>query len=61
VNEKACRNCHTLTTGNICPNCKSTALSDDWTGIVVILDPGESYIAEKLNVKKPGRYALKVR
>jgi DNA-directed RNA polymerase subunit E" len=62
MREKACRNCHALTTGSICPNCKSTNLSDDWTGIVVIMDPEGSYIAEKLGVKKTsGRYALKVR
>lgn len=62
MREKACRNCHALTTGSICPSCKSTNLSDDWTGIVVIMDPEGSYIAEKLGVKKTsGRYALKVR
>jgi DNA-directed RNA polymerase subunit E" len=50
-----------LTVGSICPNCKTPTLSDDWTGIVVILDAEESQIAKKLNLKKPGRYALKVR
>ncbi|MBS7643357.1 DNA-directed RNA polymerase, subunit E'' [Candidatus Bathyarchaeota archaeon] len=61
MSEKACRNCHTLTVGSICPNCKTATLSDDWTGIAIILDSEESQIAKKLNLKKPGRYALKVR
>ncbi len=66
---RACRQCHYLTTENICPNCGSTNLSSSFTGIVVILpgrDPHEdprktSYIAERLNIDKPGKYALKVR
>ena len=59
--EKACRNCHAITTGNVCPNCKTTSLSDDWTGILIIINPEESKVAEKLGITKPGRYALKVR
>jgi DNA-directed RNA polymerase subunit E" len=66
---KACRDCHFLTTETQCPNCKSTNLSTSYTGIVVILpgrvaraDPRRSsYIAERLNIEKPGKYALKVR
>ena len=61
MNEKACRSCHTITSGNICPNCKTTNLSDDWTGILIIINPEGSKIAEKLGITKPGRYALKVR
>jgi len=66
---KACRQCHYLTIENQCPNCKSTNLSSSYTGIVVILpakdlhdDPRKSsYIADRLNIDKPGKYALKVR
>lgn len=69
VKLKACRQCHFLTTESQCPNCKSTNLSSSFTGIVVILpgrDPHEdprktSYIADRLNIDKPGKYALKVR
>ncbi|MGD2073171.1 MAG: transcription elongation factor subunit Spt4 [Candidatus Thorarchaeota archaeon] len=58
-----------MTTENQCPNCKSTNLSTSYTGIVVVLpgkDPTEdprktSYIAARLNIDKPGKYALKVR
>ncbi|TFG09995.1 DNA-directed RNA polymerase, subunit E'' [Candidatus Thorarchaeota archaeon] len=66
---KACRQCHYLTSENICPNCKSTNLSTSYTGIVVILPPRNSdedpqdtsYIADRLGISKPGKYALKVR
>jgi DNA-directed RNA polymerase subunit E" len=66
---KACRDCHYLTNETQCPNCRGTSLSTSYTGIVVILpgrkpkdDPrSTSYIAERLNIDKPGKYALKVR
>jgi DNA-directed RNA polymerase subunit E" len=58
---RACRNCHLIITTNICPECKSTSVSDDWTGVVVIIDPDKSQIAKTLEIKKPGRYALRVR
>lgn len=58
---KACKNCHFITSGYICPNCKSTNLSDDWTGIAIIVDADKSLIAQKMSVIKPGRYAIRVR
>ena len=58
---RACRNCHLIITANTCPECKSTNVSDDWTGVVVIIDPEKSQIAKTLDIKKPGRYALRVR
>ena len=66
---KACRECHYLTTESQCENCKSTNLSTSYSGVVVILpgrdvheDPRKSsYIADRLNIDKPGKYALKVR
>jgi len=59
--EKACRDCHLIVSGYICPNCKSTNLSEDWTGIVIILDPENSLIAKKMETEKPGRYAIRIR
>jgi len=66
---KACKACHYLTNESMCPNCKGTNLSTSYTGIVVILpgkdaheDPRKSsYVASRLNIEKPGKYALKVR
>ena len=45
----------------VCPICGSSALSKDWSGYVVIIDPKGSIIAEKLGITLPGSYALKVR
>ena len=58
---KACRKCHYITEGSVCPICKSTSLTTDYSGIVIIIDPEKSEIAKKLQLKHPGMYALKVR
>lgn len=59
----ACRNCRLildLTVGK-CPNCRKDDFSDDWTGLVIVIDSKGSWVAEKLNLTKEGRYAIKVR
>ncbi len=61
MNEKACRVCHMISNGPICPNCKSTNLSDDWTGVIIVIDPTNSQIAQKMKISAPGKYALRVR
>ena len=58
-NLNACKNCHILTSENICPHC-AVPTSKRWRGYVIIRDPSKSQIAEKMNIKKPGKYALKV-
>lgn len=57
---RACKNCHLLTEKNVCPVC-SVPTSTKWVGYLIIRDPARSQIAEKMNIKKPGKYALKVR
>lgn len=61
MSEKACTSCHTITTGNACPKCKTSSLSDDFSGLVIVFDPEGSVIAKAMNIKEKGRYALKVR
>jgi DNA-directed RNA polymerase subunit E" len=58
---KACKVCHVMTTKSHCPFCKSTNLSESFSGLVLIFDPENSIIAQKLNINKPGEYALQVR
>ena len=58
--EKACRRCKVITTGKVCPNCKSTDLSADWSGIIVVFDPVNSKVAKTLDITSPNKYALKV-
>lgn len=61
MTEKACRNCNFIGEASTCLNCGGTSLSDDWAGYVVVLDPENSEIAKRLNITRPGKYALKVR
>ncbi len=59
--EKACRKCHLITTGTLCAKCKTATLSDDFSGLVIIIDPKKSEIAKLMGIKEKGRYALRVR
>lgn len=61
MTEKACKDCRFISNGPVCPNCKSTNLSDDWSGLVVVMDPSVSEVAKRMDIKAPGRYALRVR
>ena len=59
--ERACRNCRMIVEEDVCPKCKSSSLSNDWVGYVVIVNPENSMIAKRLNITSAGKYALKVR
>ena len=59
--EKACRNCHLVSERSVCPNCRSTDLSDDFTGLVIVLDPKNSHIAKSMGIEEKGRYAIRIR
>ncbi len=61
MSEKACANCHFITKENVCPKCRSTTLSEDFGGIVIVFDPQNSAVAKAMKIKDKGRYALKVR
>ena len=61
MSEKACTNCHFITKENVCPKCRSTSLSEDFGGLVIVFDAEESAIALVMKIKDKGRYALKVR
>ncbi len=50
-----------ISNGPVCPNCKSTNLSDDWTGLVVVLDAANSEVARLMGIKVSGRFAIRVR
>ncbi len=61
MSEKACRECHLISYGNVCPSCKASSLSEDFSGLIIIFDPENSAIAQVMKVKEKGRYALRVR
>lgn len=58
-NLRACKNCHILVDSDICPIC-SIPTSKRWRGYVIIRDPSSSQVAKKMNITRPGKYALKV-
>lgn len=60
VREMACRKCKCVTIGKVCPACKSSDLTPDWSGSVLIVDPTNSVIAKSLGITEKGKYALKV-
>jgi DNA-directed RNA polymerase subunit E" len=58
--EVACKKCKAITIGKVCPVCKSSDLSPDWSGIILVFDPSKSQIASTLEIIAPHKYALKV-
>lgn len=58
---RACRKCKNISDENICPICKGTEFSDDYSGLLIVFDPENSVLAEKLETDEPGNYALKIR
>ncbi|HYC26661.1 MAG TPA: transcription elongation factor subunit Spt4 [Nitrososphaerales archaeon] len=60
MKELACRKCRMLTTEKACPNDGSTELSNEWSGLIIVINAEKSQVAKTLSILKPGRYALKV-
>ncbi len=58
---RACRLCKNINEETVCPVCKNTEFSEDYSGLLVVVDPENSILAEKLNTKEQGNYALKIR
>ncbi|MGA2574168.1 MAG: transcription elongation factor subunit Spt4 [Candidatus Methanomethylicaceae archaeon] len=58
----ACRKCKYILGEDEtkCPHCGGSEFSDEWSGIVIILDT-TSELAQIIGAKKAGRYAIKVR
>ena len=60
MEERACRKCRALTIHSACPIDGSKNLSDEWSGLIVILDPERSDVARSMGFNTAGRFALKV-
>ncbi|MCP4761013.1 MAG: hypothetical protein GY870_04470 [archaeon] len=59
--QRACKTCHLITRKQLCPQCKTHSLSDDFSGQIFILDPSHSELSKIMNITVPGKYALRVR
>ena len=58
--ERACRECKFITMKNRCENCGSTNLTQNFSGMIIIIDEEKSEIARELGIKKKGSYAIRV-
>ncbi|MDT7876064.1 MAG: transcription elongation factor subunit Spt4 [Sulfolobaceae archaeon] len=56
---KACKNCRALVTPEttVCPVCQSTSFTDEWNGMVIILNQ-DSEVAKMFGANIPWRYAI---
>ncbi len=61
MTEQACRVCRRLVKGNICTVCKSSDLTKNWKGILVVIDANGSEVAKEMGITAPGRYGIKVK
>ncbi len=59
MSEKACMKCHLITEEKECPRCKTSKLSNRWSGLFIVLD-NESELAKETGFTI-GKYALKVK
>jgi DNA-directed RNA polymerase subunit E" len=58
--EKACKSCRRIVRGNICPVCKSSDITTNWRGLLVVIN-SESEIAKEAGITSPGRYAIRTK
>ena len=61
VKQKACKLCNTIYDGDKCPKCGSKEFTDSFKGRIVVINPEKSEIANKLNLKEKGNFAIKTR
>ncbi len=58
---KACKKCKTLYEGAQCHECGAKESTDAFKGKIHVLNPEKSEIASKLNLKKKGLFAMRLR
>ena len=61
VKEKACKICKRIHEKSSCPDCDSKEHTESFKGKIIILDPEKSEIANKLDIKTKGEFAIKTR
>lgn len=61
MKKKVCKSCKLFVEGPQCPICKSKQFSTNWQGRLHIIDANKSMIANKIDIKVKGEYAIKAR
>jgi len=58
--QKVCKSCKMIyESGQQCPNCQSQEATDNFKGKMIILNPEQSEVAQHLNIKQKGSFAIK--
>ncbi|MCD6323766.1 MAG: DNA-directed RNA polymerase, subunit E'' [Desulfurococcales archaeon] len=59
---KACTKCKALVPHEVtkCPICGNESFTENWSGVIIVLDPENSKIAKSLGIKKKGKYAIRL-
>jgi len=58
---KACKICNAIYDGDKCPKCESREFTEGFKGRIHVLNPENSEIAKKLNLREKGEFAIKTR
>ncbi len=59
---KACKLCNTIyESGDKCPHCGSKEFTESFKGRISVHDPEKSELAQKLQIKTKGVFAIKTR
>lgn len=61
MTKKVCKRCKLVVEGSECPICHGNQFTTNWQGRLFILDPNKSMVAEKVECKAQGEYAIKAR
>jgi len=59
--QKACKICNTIHENEKCPKCDSKESTESFKGRIIVINPEKSEIAQKLNMKNKGNFAIKTR
>lgn len=57
---KTCKACKLIYEGDKCPNCGNQEYVESSKGRVVIIDPEHSEVAQHVNLKNKGAYAIRL-
>jgi len=59
---KACRNCKAVIPESepACPYCGGKDFTDEWYGLIIVIDPEKSCLAKRLGINRKGMFAIDV-
>jgi len=58
---KVCKECKMFVEKDKCPNDNNEKFTDNWKGMIFIIDVNKSEVAKKIGINAKGEYAIKIR